>query len=137
MSFRTVTDYEKDRQLIKEICYSCGSRSVKESFAYLRRARYQGGQRFFCDIFDEVGCFTGVIAKDHIRMIVIAVIQTEQKNGIGRKIIKAEKLKALVRGIHRITFRTAQDETAVKFHMKLGARIIGKKGKDWEMELRF
>lgn len=28
MIFRAVTDYEKGCQMIKEICYSCGSRSM-------------------------------------------------------------------------------------------------------------
>ena len=126
-----------DYKVVHDICYGCGSESIKKTYPYIRAAAWQGGRKFFLDIFDGKAFFAGIRSKNHVRLIAIAVMQDFQQGGVGKRIMFHEMKKARVFGLSEITLRTSKTEKGILFWKAMGATITGEKGEDWEMRLRF
>ena len=137
MLCRKFNGSDTDEKLIHDICYGCGDNHIKNCRGYLQTINYFAKQQYFCDIFDEVAFFAAVKNKKHIRLIAVAVLEEHQRKGYGRRILFYEMQKAIRFGLREITFRTSIDGTAINFWTKLGARITGRSGQDWEMKLQF
>ena len=118
-----------DEEKIKEIARESGSKAVKESVAYLRVANHQN--RLYCEIWNEEAFFAVTFGKSHTRLYEMAVKESGQRKGYGRAMIT--RMKQL--GQNKITLRTAKDETAIDFYRKLGGRITGETGTDYEVEI--
>ena len=138
MNCRVFDNSKRDRQILCDICYGCGSMSIKKSFSYIRTIQLYGGKSFFCDIFGEdIAFFAGYKGREHIRVFDLAIMLSEQRKGIGTQIMLYEIFKAKKQNIRKMTLRTAINEQGQKFWMSLGGKIIGRSGDDWEMEIKF
>jgi len=137
MNVRKFTGSKEDWKFIHDVCYGCGSESVKNTYNYIRAAQYYGGRKFVLDIFDENAFFCGIRNKTHLRVICIAVMAAGQRNGLGRRILLYEMKKASAANIHEVTLRTSQKEQGVKFWLAQGAIFTGRQGEDWVMRIRF
>lgn len=129
---------------VKDICYNCGSKTAKKSYSFFKRMEYLTGGKSLEKVMCSVWYLDGVPAaffyanksRNHVRLIEIAVKKDLQGKGIGRKILfrLLSRMKQL--GMDTLTFRTPTNEPAQFFWLKMGARIIGMKGDDYEMELK-
>ena len=131
----TVT-FEYDERAMEALARKSGSKRVKESVAYIRRAHYYNPDKTFTCRIGESAFFAGTIAKDHFRLLEIAVLQDAHGQGYGRKMMEIMKAVSKQHKLKKITLRTSKEETAVNFFTKFGGVIVGEKGKDWEMEIR-
>lgn len=137
MKVRRFSGTPEDEKMIHDICFNCGSKTVKSSYGYISRMVYLHPNEIIFDIFDDNAFFFGWKGKKHIRCIVIAVLKDYQQAGIGKEILLFEKVKAIQLGINKITCRTSKTEDGLKFWQAMGAKIIGEKGEDWEMQMEF
>ncbi len=137
MKVRKFAGTKEDWQLLHDICYGCGSDSVKNTYPYIRAAQYYSGSKFICDIFDEAGFFCGIRNATHVRVIAIAAMTEGQRKGFGRRMLHYEMKKASAAGIHELTLRTSQKEQGVRFWLAAGAKFTGRKDTDWVMKIRF
>lgn len=132
MTVRAVFDEERANYIAK----NCGSKSVKGSIAYLRRANFNNPSKFVCEFIDEVAFFAGSICRSHFRLYEIAVLSEYQGQKYGMacmmRIIKLCKEK----GLDRITLRVSKSEGALGFYKKYGGTIVGDKQEDWEVEIK-
>lgn len=124
-----------NEKTVENIARDSGSKAAKQSVAWLRKACYNNPNRFICEILDETAFWAGTVAKSHLRLYEIAVRTQNQRKGYGRAMISRIKSLCRERGLSRITLRTSKQESAVDFYLKNGARIVGEKGSDWEMEI--
>ena len=138
------TESNYQDRAVKDICYNCGSKTAKKSYSFLKRMEYLTGGKSLEEVLCSVWYLDGVPAaffyanksRSHVRLIEIAVKKDLQGKGIGRKILF--RLLSLMKE-HRmdtLTFRTPINEQAQFFWLKMGARITGMKGDDYEMELK-
>lgn len=125
-----------DKDTIRDIAKNCGSKSVKSSISFLERMNYLSPDKLVCEVIDDVGFYGACICKKHLRLYEIAVREDAHKQGYGKVMMMRMVKLCRQKGLEKITFRTAKNETAVEFYKKLGAVITGEKGEDWEMELR-
>ena len=138
MNCRPFDSTQSDWQILHDICYDCGSENVKKSDAYIRTAQWQGKGRFFCDIFEDgVAFFAGSKGRGHIRVIDLAIHLGSQHKGLGTQIMLYEIAKSKRWGIRKMTLRTAMHEHGRDFWASLGGKIVGRRGEDWEMEIKF
>ena len=121
---------------VLEIARNCGSKSVKGSIAWLRRAHFNNPDKFICEIADGVAFWAADICKTHMRLYEIAVREDCHGKGYGKAMLMRMLKVCKEKNLSRITFRTAKDETAVEFYKRFGGVITGDKGNDWEMEIR-
>lgn len=119
----------------KEICYGCGSDISKQTYAYFRTALFYNADKVMSEIYDGKALYFATRAKNHIRLIEIAVLSEYQGGGIGRIVLSRLLTRAKALGITRITLRTPINEKAAEFWLHIGAKIIGLKDNDYEMEL--
>lgn len=129
---------------VKDICYNCGSKTAKKSYSFFKRMEYLTGGKALEKVLCNVWYLDGIPAaffyankgRSHVRLIEIAVKKDIQGKGIGRKILfrLLSRMKGL--GMDTLTFRTPINEPAQFFWLKMGARIMGVKGDDYEMELK-
>lgn len=135
--FRSVTN--ADERNIHDICYGCGSDSMKRTHAYLRRAVNLAETSGVPIVYETNGdaFYLATVARDHLRLIALAVIENAQGNGVGSAAVRRLKQIAVSIGKHRITLRTSMRERGKDFWLKQRARIVGVKGEDFEMELVF
>lgn len=131
---KIVKTYEKD--IIKDIAKQCGSKNVKSTYSYLDVMNYHSKGKFKCEIIDDCAFFAGSIAKHHFRLIEMAVKEGTQKKGYGTLLIMRMKKLCIKNNLSKITLRTSKEETAINFFEKQGAKIIGEKGNDYEMEIK-
>jgi len=125
-----------DEKVVEDIARKCGSKSVRQSIAWLRRAHYNNPDKFVCEILDGVAFWAADICKTHMRLYEIAVREDIQRGGYGRAMMVRMFKTCKANKLNRITFRTAKDETALEFYKKFGAIVVGDKGEDWEVEIR-
>jgi len=137
MKRRAFNSSKEDWKLVHDICYGCGSDSIKDTYNYIRAAQYYGGDKFILDIFDESAFFCGIRNRTHVRCIAIAVMSSAHRKGAGRKILMYEMKKASAAGIHQITLRTSRKEDGVRFWLAAGAKFTGRHGEDWVMRIQF
>lgn len=125
-----------NKEAIKDIVKNCGSKNVKSTYSYLDVINYHSKDKFRCEIIDNSAFFAGLIAKEHFRLIETAVKEDSQRKGYGSLLIMRMKKLCKENNLNRITLRTSMEETAVNFFKKKGAVITGKKGNDYEMEIK-
>ena len=121
----------------KEICYGCGSDISKKTYAYFHAAQhyFYSADKVMSEIYDGKALYFATRAKNHIRLIEIAVRTEYQGQGIGRKVLNRLLTRAKALGTTKITLRTPINEKAAEFWLHMGAKIIGLKDNDYEMEL--
>lgn len=124
-----------DEELIKRVGRNCGSDHAREAMAYIRTARWQSRNNFFCMTVDGVAFCTGTFGKEHFRLVEIAVQADCQHRGYGRGLL--ERLEAVCRqkGKKKVTLRTSKHEKAKEWWQSVGAQVIGENGDDYEMEI--
>lgn len=129
----------EDESVIHDICYCCGSYSMKQTYAYIRRAIHLSSTSGTQVVYETDGTafYLAIVARTHLRLIALAVSKGSQGNGIGTAAVARLKAIALGMGRHRITFRTSMSERAKDFWLRQRAKIVGIKGEDYEMELLF
>ena len=127
-------------ELIKDICYNCGSKTAKQSYNFFKRMNYVTGGKVWSKVWSKDGFpiafYYANRCKDHVRLIEIAVRSEYQGKGIGRKLLSRLLQQMKESGIDTLTFRTPINEDAQYFWLKMGAKIIDVKGNDYEMKLK-
>lgn len=119
----------------KEICYGCGSDISKKTYAYFRTAQHYNADKVMSEMYGNKALYFATRAKNHIRLIEIAVRTEYQGQGLGRKVLNRLLTRAKALGITKITLRTPINEKAAEFWLHIGAKIVGVKDNDYEMEL--
>lgn len=129
-----------DDNLVKDICYNCNSKTAKQSYNFFKRMNYVTGGKVWSKVWSKdgkpVAFYYASRCKDHVRLIEIAVRIEYQGQGIGRKLLFRLLRQMKENSIETLTFRTPINENAHSFWLKMGAKIIDVKGKDYEMELK-
>lgn len=130
-------DHNLDDKCIKDICYNCGSKSLKATYPFFRRAMYlskMGG--VWCELFGDQSFYFATVARTHIRLIGIAVKDDCKGQGLGKAALYRLLQRMAAVGIDTLTFRTSMHEDAQHFWLKQGAMIMDVKGDDYEMQLK-
>lgn len=125
-----------DERMCENIARNCGSKSVKNSIAWLRKANYNNPDKFVCEIIDDSAFWAGNICRNHLRLYEIAVLQDAQNKGYGRLCIMRMIALCKKHNLSKITFRTSKTENAINFYKHFGATIVADKQKDWEVEIK-
>lgn len=124
-----------DDKTAKDICYDCGSPVSKAAYNYFRAAFHQCGDKVWAEMLDDKALYFATRAKDHVRLIEIAVRSSEQGKGVGKEVLMRLLSRMKANGLYRLTFRTPMAEASKDFWLHIGARIMDVKGTDYEMEL--
>lgn len=124
-----------DDKIARQICYDCGSPVSKAAYNYFRAALHYNRDKVWTEILDDYAMYFATVASDHVRLIEIAVRKQHQCEGMGRKVLFRLLSRMKQAGLYKLTFRTPIDEEAANFWLHVGARIVGLKGNDYEMEL--
>ena len=125
-----------DEKACERIARASGSKAVKSTIAWLRRANYHNPEKFVCEIIDDCAFYAATICKKHLRLYEIAVDKSKQRIGLGSALMSRMRSLCIERGLQKITLRTAKDEDAIKFYQRHGGYIVGEKDNDWEVEIR-
>lgn len=131
-------EHSKDEKLseLKKISDKCDSKTIKETFAYLRFIFYHSKkENLLSEYIPQIAYYVATKSKRAIRIIDIAIVKEYQKRGIGTYLINRIRSIALKNKKEKITLRTSSEETAFMFYQKLGFKEVGMKGNDIEMEL--
>jgi len=124
-----------DSTIAKGICYDCGSPVSKAAYNYFRAAIHNAPGKVWSEMYGDKALYFATIAKDHARLIEIAVRSSEQGRGIGKKVLFRLLSRMKASRLYKLTFRTPISEEAQYFWLHLGARIVDVKQDDYEMEL--
>lgn len=124
-----------DIKVAKEICYGCNSPVSKAAYNYFRTAMFRTPDKVWAELYSDQALYFATRARDHVRLIEIAVRSQYQGRGIGREVLFRLLSRMKAAGLYKLTFRTPIAEEAQKFWLHLGARIMDVKGEDYEMEL--
>lgn len=127
-----------DVRLLENLCRDSGSPSVAREAAYIRKAIWltkDKPQNLWCEIYDDIGFYLCTRCKSHVRGILTVVHKDYHGHGIGKIINDRRLLRMKYCGIQTFKFRTNINERAINFWQRQGARIVGLKGDDYEMEL--
>ena len=125
-----------DEKLCEKIARESGSKAVRQSIAYLRRAFFNNKNTFVCNIIDDKAFYAGNCGKTHFRLYEIAVVEDAQRNGYGKLMMLQIKQLCQKKGLTKITLRTSKSETAIDFWRKCGGVIVGENGNDYEVEIK-
>lgn len=125
--------YDFDYFLIKKIADNCGSKTVKNSIGYLSFIHYHTKNKFWCMIVDESAFIAGTFAKNHFRLIEIAVDKEKQNAGYGKFMLSELFQECISKNVYQVTFRTPMNESSHLWYEKLGAKKIGITKDDYEM----
>lgn len=126
---------EYDNSIAKDICYHCASDVSKRSFNYFRTAIHYSSDKVWSEIYDGKAMYFATRARDHVRLIEIAVRSEYQGQGIGKMVLFRLLQRMKAANLYKLTFRTPIVEEAQNFWLHIGARIVDVKGADYEMEL--
>lgn len=124
-----------DSKVAKDICYDCGSPVSKAAYNYFRAAIHNSPGKVWSEMYGDQALYFATAARDHARLIEIAVRTPYQGRGIGKKVLFRLLSRMKQAGLHKLTFRTPIAEEAQRFWLHMGARIIDVKQDDYEMEL--
>ena len=123
-------------EIVDRICRDCGDKTMRNSYNYMRRARYFiAADQFDLQVFGETGFYFGVKNKTSYRLIAIAVRHADQGKGFGALMLASLIERCVEFGYDRITLRAHKQGEAVEFWKKMGADIVGEKGDDYEMKI--
>ena len=103
--------------------------------AYFRSALFFSKDKFVYKIIPRKAFYYGIANKTSFRLIAIAVVESEQGNGIGTELLCDLMQKCYEKGLFKITLRTHKAGKAMRFWKRMGAVIAGEKGEDYEMEI--
>lgn len=126
---------EYNDKVARDICYNCGSEVSKRSYNYFRTALHYSPDKVWSEIYDGKAMYFATRARDHVRLIEIAVRSEYQGQGIGKKVLFRLLQRMKAANLYKLTFRTPIVEEAQNFWLHIGARIVDVKGADYEMEL--
>ena len=135
MDFR-IYNHERDDKVLKDICSNCGSLSIKKTYPYFRRMMYNSSATFWCEVLDDKAFYVANKARNHVRLIAIAVKSEYQKQGIGEKVLFRLLHRVSSSGLDTLTFRTSMHENGQYFWLKQGAKIMDVNGEDYEMQIK-
>lgn len=109
---------------------------MNSSAAYFRKALYvsQPG-KFWYGVFGGCAFYYGNVARDHFRLVAIAVDQENQGKGYGGMVLSRLMQRCQERGLKEITFRTHKEGKALGWWLRQGAQVVGSKDSDYEMRL--
>ena len=124
-----------DDKVAKDICYHCGSDVSKRSYNYFRTALHYSRDKVWSEVYSSRGFYFATTAKDHVRLVEIAVRKEYQGQGVGKLVLFRLLSRMKQAGLYKLTFRTPIAENAQRFWLHIGARIVDVKGADYEMEL--
>lgn len=127
---------EYDEKVVKDICYHCGSISIKKTYPYFRRMKFNSPNTFWCEVLDDYGFYVANKGKKHVRLVAIAVREDMQRHGIGKKILSRLLLRTSLAGLSLLTLRTSKHENGRFFWLKQGAKIMDVNGEDYEMQIK-
>lgn len=105
---------------------------MAHSGAYIRTARYFGGDKFWCEILDGKAFYYGIRGKAHFHLIAIAVRQEYQHQGIATKLLNRIMDRCRENGLNKITLRILQggrqkhSGSAKTQRSQVGKKAIGK-----------
>lgn len=105
---------------VRAICYGCGSLAMKHTWSYLRVSD-KFCKRVISEITEDGSAFYyASISKAHARLIGIAVMETKQRQGLGKKTLfrLLSQLKAI--GVYKLTLRTSSHEETQYFWLSVG-----------------
>ena len=125
---------DADDKLLKDICHNCGSEAMKGAYNYFRCAKFYS--KWWCEIYDDKGFYFATVARNHARLIAIAVRNEHKGQGLGREILYRLLRRLSGAGLDTLTFRTPMNEEAQYFWLKQGAKIMDVKGNDYEMQIK-
>lgn len=109
---------------VRAICYGCGSLAMKHTWSYLRVSD-KFCKRVISEITEDGSAFYyASISKAHARLIGIAVMETKQRQGLGKKTLfrLLSQLKAI--GVYKLTLRTSSHEEAQYFWLSVGGGVL-------------
>lgn len=135
MKFRSY-NHERDDKLLKEICCNCGSNAVKGAYAYFRTAEYYCKDRCWCEVVDNDAFYFATKARNHVRLLAIAVRTNRQGEGLGKVVLYRLLRRMKHEGVYTLTFITSMAESAQSFWLNQGAKIMDVKGTDYEMQIK-
>lgn len=124
-----------DDATFKQICYHCGSPVSKAAYNYFRTAFHYSGEKVWAERLGDSAFYFATRGQNHVRLIEIAVREECQGHGLGREVLFRLLSRMKKCGLHKLTFRTPIVEEAANFWLHVGARIVGLKGDDYEMEI--
>ena len=125
-----------DEKTVEQIARASGSKAVRGSIAYLRRAHYNNPQTFVCEVFDGQAFYAGSMARKHFRLYEMAVVEGAQGSGYGKLMVARMRALCQKYGAEKITLRTSREEDAINFYHKMGGVVTGIKDNDYEVEIR-
>lgn len=125
-----------NEQVIKDVCRNCDSPVSKKSLSYiLYMKRFVPAEKVICECYGDRGFFFAIKGKNHARLIEIAVRNEYKGNGIGKELLRRLLQRMISKGVRKLTFRTPIDEPAQDFWIHMGAKFVGLKENDYEMEI--
>lgn len=134
MKWKEIQFYQ-DKQIIHDICFNCNSKTMKDSFSYIGLMYYRFPKNIVAEIFGNKAFYVVSKAKNHWRLIGIAINKDFQNQGLGKMTLKRLLERMKKDGVNTLTFRTNQYENAANFWLSQGSEIVGVKGNDFEMKL--
>jgi GNAT superfamily N-acetyltransferase len=127
--------FDKDKEEVKKICFSCGSKSIENTYNYFRTACFYSGNNVLAEIIDGIGLYFALRCKHHVRLIALAVSSQYQWKGYGKLLHERLKGRVNAYGLRKITIRTEPEGSQMMFLTAQGYKEQRKKGHDIEMEL--
>lgn len=127
--------FEQDKHIIHDICFNCDSKTMKDSFSYIGLMYYRFPKNIVAEICGDKAFYVVSKAKNHWRLIGIAIKNDSQNQGLGKITLKRLLERMKKDGVKTLTFRTNQNENAANFWLSQGSEIVGIKGTDFEMKL--
>lgn len=124
-----------DSKIARQICYDCGSPVSMAAYNYFRTALHYAPDKVWAECYGDQALYFATRAKEHVRLIEIAVRTPYQGRGLGREVLFRLLSRMKRAGLYKLTFRTPIVEEAQNFWLHIGARIVDVKGEDYEMEL--
>lgn len=128
-----------DIRLLERICRESGSESVRRHAAFLRTAVWHTEahpENLWCEILNDAAFYMCTRCRTHVRGVDTVVMERYHGRGWGKALNDRRLARMMAAGIPLFRFRTNRDGSALGFWLKQGARIVGVRGGDYEMELR-
>lgn len=76
-----------DEKTAHDICYDCNSPVSKRTYPFFRRMIYTSGDKVWSESYGDQAFYFATRARDHVRLIEIAVRSQYQGTGLGRKVL--------------------------------------------------
>lgn len=127
-------DWERDKQLVHDICYQSGSAVTKKSYTFIGSMMHFG-VKSMSEVVNDEGFYFVTRGRTHCRLIEIAFKKESQGKGLGKALLNRLLTRMKCENIKKLTFRTPIAENAKDFWLHMGAEITGINGNDFEMEI--